>query len=105
MAAQRRALCAEVLCGFAPLEATLQALAERFGDVATFHVDEHGGDVIGVKWLPAACLPLPFRVKTAHLTRPCAVDGTTLYVPDVAAILQDVQTLVAGLVADVILNC
>jgi U3 small nucleolar RNA-associated protein 22 len=106
-AGQQGVLRSEVLCGFDPLEKVLQALAVHFGAVARFYVDRHGGAVIGIKWQADAFVPAPFRVATAHLSRPSLSHsaGAVTVVPDVPAILHDLNSIGSGMFADVILNC
>lgn len=44
----------------------VSALRDAYGELALFFYDVHGGDVIAVKWRPAAFLPQAFRPDTAR---------------------------------------
>lgn len=63
-------LVSELLVGFDPLPPLIEALEQRFGNLAVFGADFHGGrgGVVGLKWLPAAFLPAP--VKVLYLSQP-----------------------------------
>ena len=43
----------ELLLGFRPVEAFVESIEQRFGDVATICADFQGGPYIGIKWRSA----------------------------------------------------
>jgi len=43
----------ELLLGFKPVEAFVESIEQRFGDVATICADFQGGAYIGIKWRSA----------------------------------------------------
>lgn len=54
-----KAVRKELLVGFDPLPIYVALLEQRFSDLAVFCADFVGGDLVGVKWRPAAVAQLP----------------------------------------------
>lgn len=86
---------------FNPVACYLSELRDAFEELALFFCDPFGGTVIAVLWKPQAFAPQPFR--TAHVkARLVQVKGSEAQtVPNVEAILEDFETLGAGLVREV----
>ena len=103
----------ELLVGFDPLPLLVEALEGRWGFLAAFCADYVGGcALVGLKWRAAAFAPGPLRPERAYALRAlgpasaksskgsgAAAVGAT--VPDVAAVVDDILALGAGLVESV----
>jgi U3 small nucleolar RNA-associated protein 22 len=107
-AAKLSALRKDVLIGFDALGPVLLQLDARLGHCAVFCVDKLGGSVIGIKWKPKGWLPGPFRVATAHTSRPCVageLGNNGLFITDIATVMQEILDIGQGMIADMLLCC
>jgi hypothetical protein len=100
-------LAAELLVGFDPVRRYVALLEARYGHLAAFCADFHGGPVVGLRWRPSAFVAQPVRVATAHVmlglaaTGGGAPDARGLAVPNVALALAEMVELGQGLVEEV----
>lgn len=112
-------LVQELLVGFDPVKLFVQALTERYGQLATFCCDSTAGlPVVAIKWRPDAFLPHQLRPALAQgsmqlsLTTLDAVQGgvgqrgprTGLVVPNEPQVLHEIQLMGLGLVQQVLLK-
>ncbi|CAD7698748.1 unnamed protein product [Ostreobium quekettii] len=97
----------QVLIGFDPVARYIGELEGRFGRLALFCHDPHGGRVVGVKWRAEAFLPQPMDPSCSHFLIPHGVmpagdaSADMQFVPDVMAVVEDMLALGEGLVHDV----
>lgn len=117
------ALRQDLLVGFDPLSPLLAALEARYGHLATFCVDGHGGQAVAVRWRPATFVPTnaAARAETYHTSIPCMLAANalaaaggkggsgkggaavpTVVVPNVAMVLAEMREIGEGLVGDVV---
>jgi hypothetical protein len=79
----------------------------RYGGLALFFHDQHGGNCVAVKWRPRAFLPAPFSAAgvqhcllvTRSEARPSA---PSFLLPDVANVLEGMRTAGGGLVHQIV---
>jgi hypothetical protein len=101
-------LASELLVGFDPVKHYVRLLETRYGHLATFCADYHGGAAIGVRWRPGAFVPQQAR-KAAddtclHSAMQCPVSTVSkvaVAVPNVVAVVAEMAQLGVGIVADV----
>eukprot|EP00798_Chlamydomonas_sp_ICE-L_P031575 gene31575-6769_t len=93
----------ELLIGFDPIQNLLDTLESRFGHIAIFCADLHGGvPAIAVKWSAKAFISAQSRVPTYHTALPCMLTASEdpVTVPNICSILVEMRTLGEGLVSD-----
>nr|XP_020652113.1 nucleolar protein 6 [Pogona vitticeps] len=84
-----------------PVQNYLRELRQAFSDLALFFYDKHGGEVIGVLWKPSAFEPQPFKVTSMKGRMLSSLGAEPMTVPNVEAILEDLEILGEGLVQSV----
>eukprot|EP01113_Clastostelium_recurvatum_P036736 TRINITY_DN5288_c0_g1_i2.p1 TRINITY_DN5288_c0_g1~~TRINITY_DN5288_c0_g1_i2.p1 ORF type:complete len:1249 (-),score=333.85 TRINITY_DN5288_c0_g1_i2:8-3754(-) len=103
--------------GYDPVRSLIQALILRFGDIAMFFYDQHGGTCIGVVWNPSSFIPRPLRATDAHMMSPVALSSeaqpkvkakgkakeepSSFVAPHRAEIVEDMKLLGSGLILDI----
>jgi hypothetical protein len=100
-------LASELLVGFDPVRRYVSLLEARYGHLATFCADFHGGGAVGLRWQPGAFVAQPVRMATAHTmvecSATCALPGVKgLTVPNVVLALGEMLELGQGLVEEVV---
>ncbi len=56
----------ELLLGFKPVEAFVESIEQRFGDMATICADFQGGACIGIKWRSAVSVSSCVKESSSH---------------------------------------
>ncbi|XP_066977982.1 nucleolar protein 6 [Macrobrachium rosenbergii] len=88
---------------FDPAEMYLRELRAAFSHLALFFHDEFGGNVIGLVWKPSALQEQELKVGSLDAHRIFGVK-TAKQVPNMEAILSDIEIIGEGLVENVTVN-
>ncbi|KAK3881250.1 hypothetical protein Pcinc_014302 [Petrolisthes cinctipes] len=85
---------------FDPAFLYVKELRESYGHLALFFHDEHGGQVVGVVWKPAALTPQELKINTLEGHKVVGVKEFK-QVMNIDAILSDFKSLGIGLVGQI----
>jgi len=85
------------LVDFDPVAKLVADLRKEFGHFGLFLHDVNGGNVIAVKWKPAAFVAQTLKVAGAYAVEPVPSSKDAV-VPNILSILASIQTLGAGII-------
>ncbi|KAG9327014.1 hypothetical protein KVV02_006491 [Mortierella alpina] len=115
----------EILIGFDPAAEYLAELQRVYGDIALFFHDRYGGTQIGVLWNPVSLSPRAWKVNLGFNNKPADVNkdgvleikekdaqakagkggaGSKLVVPNIEALMSEMERVGHGLVRTVQVN-